>query len=156
MSTFFHSSSDLSKGFTQTNCGTNVSCWNNYDASRVAIWQRYYDSTQVVSAGSYNILEHLGNDNEEADLAGRGMLLWGKMTDQYSQNTQGYVSNSDISRSYYKNRTGWTQPHLVSYAESHDEERIMYKNITFGNTGNPSHNVRSTPIASAVSNVAFN
>lgn len=138
---------DLSKGFTQTNCGTNVSCWNNYDASRVAIWQRYYDSTQVVSAGSYNILEHLGNDNEEADLAGRGMLLWGKMTDQYSQNTQGYVSNSDISRSYYKNRTGWTQPHLVSYAESHDEERIMYKNITFGNTGNPSHNVRSTPIA---------
>jgi len=138
---------DLSKGFTQTNCGTNVSCWNNYDASRVAIWQRYYDSTQVVSAGSINILEHLGNDNEEADLAGRGMLLWGKMTDQYSQNAQGYVSNSDISRSYYKNRTGWTQPHLVSYAESHDEERIMYKNITFGNTGNPSHNVRSSPIA---------
>lgn len=138
---------DLSKGFTQTNCGSNLSCWNNYDASRVAIWQRYYDSTQVVSTGSINILEHLGNDNEEADLAGRGMLLWGKMTDQYNQNTQGYVSNSDISRSYFKNRTGWTQPHLVSYAESHDEERIMYKNITFGNSGNPSHNVRSAPIA---------
>jgi 1,4-alpha-glucan branching enzyme len=137
---------DLSKGFTQTVCG-NVGCWNSYDAGRVATWQRYHDSSQVVSAGSYDILEHLGNDDEEADLAGRGMLLWGKMTDPYNQNTMGYVSNSDISRSYYKNRAGWTQPHLVSYAESHDEERMMYKNLAFGNTGNPSYNVRSLPVA---------
>src|SRR5690606_35024365 len=32
----------------------------------------------------------------------------------------------------YVNR-GWSQPHLVSYAESHDEERLMYKNLNFGN-----------------------
>jgi hypothetical protein len=134
---------DLSKGFTQTNCGNNISCWNSYDASRVATWQRYYDSTQVVSAGSINILEHLGNDDEEADLAGRGMLLWGKMTDAYNQNTMGYNTNADISRAYYKNRTGWGQPHLVTYAESHDEERIMYKNLTFGNSANAAHNVKT-------------
>lgn len=137
---------DLSKGFTQTNCGSDVNCWNNYDAGRVANWQRYYDSMQAVSPGSYCILEHLGNDNEEADLAGRGMLLWGKMTDQYNQNSMGFGSNSDISRAYYKNRSGWTQPHLVTYAESHDEERMMYKNSAFGNQGT-AHNVKDIPTA---------
>lgn len=137
---------DLSKGFTQKVC-SDVACWNTYDASRVAIWQRYYDSTQVVSPGSYSILEHLGNDDEEADLAGRGMLLWGKMTDQYNQNTMGYSSSSSIERAFYKNRTGWTQPHLVTYAESHDEERLMYKNITFGSSANPSHDVKNLAIA---------
>ena len=137
---------DLSKGFTQHVC-PDVTCWNAYDASRVAIWQRYYDSAQAVSPGAYYILEHLGNDDEEADLAGRGMLLWGKMTDQYNQNTMGFATNSAIDRAYYKNRTGWTQPHLVAYAESHDEERIMYKNLTFGNTSNPAYNVRTLATA---------
>ncbi|MBK7884766.1 MAG: 1,4-alpha-glucan-branching protein [Chitinophagaceae bacterium] len=137
---------DLSKGFTQKECG-DVNCWNNFDANRIATWQRYYDSSQVVSAGSYNILEHLGNDDEEAELASRGMLLWGKMTDQFNQNTMGYPDNSSISRAYYKNRAGWAQPHLVTYAESHDEERIIYKNTRFGNTANPDHNVKDIATA---------
>jgi len=139
---------DLSKGFTQ-HVTTSVSAWNQYDASRVAIWQRYYDSTQTVSTGSYCILEHLGNDDEESDLSSRGMLLWGKMTDPYNQNTMGYASSSDISRAFYKNRPGWTQPHLVTYAESHDEERIMYKNLTFGNSTNPAHDVKNLQVALA-------
>ncbi|MBL7710175.1 MAG: T9SS type A sorting domain-containing protein, partial [Chitinophagaceae bacterium] len=32
-------------------------------------------------------------------------------------------------------------PHLVGYAESHDEERIMYKNLQFGNSSG-SYNIR--------------
>ena len=38
-------------------------------------------------------------------------------------------------------------PHLVSYMESHDEERMMYKNLQFGNTANASHNVRDLNMA---------
>ena len=140
---------DLSKGFTQNNCGSNLACWNAYDQSRVNIWQRYYDSSQVVSAGSYNILEHLGNDDEEAELSNRGMLLWGKMTDQYNQNTLGFSTNSDINRAFFGNRPGWSQPHLVTYAESHDEERLMYKNLTFGNSANAGHDVKQLSIALA-------
>lgn len=138
---------DLSKGFTQTNCGSNVGCWNNYDASRVAIWQRYYDSSQVVSPGSFMILEHLGNDDEEADLAGRGMMLWGKMTNEYNQNTMGFASSSSIDRALYTNRSFWNQPHLVAYAESHDEERLMYKNLNFGNSSNTSYDVKTLSVA---------
>ncbi|HET9055257.1 MAG TPA: alpha-amylase family glycosyl hydrolase [Chitinophagaceae bacterium] len=150
---------DLSKGFTQKNCldnnlyptdGAKLACWNSYDLNRVNIWQRYYDSMQVVSSGSYCILEHLGNDDEEADLAKRGMLLWGKMTDQYNENTMGYAtSTANLNRAYWSNRSYWNdpalddKPHLVVYSESHDEERTMYKNVTFGNSSG-SYNVRDT------------
>jgi 1,4-alpha-glucan branching enzyme len=138
---------DLSKGFTQTqtcdavgqNC--NVGSWGNYDASRVAIWQRIYNKMQSTSANSYCILEHLGIDQEEADLAGRGMLLWGKMTDEYNQNTLGFNSNNDLSRTLFYTR-GFASPHLIGYMESHDEERIMYKNLNFGSQSNTAHNVR--------------
>ena len=136
---------DLSKGFTQRVC-SDVNCWNAYDASRVATWQRYYDSTQSVSEGSYQILEHLGNDDEESDLANRGMMLWGIMNYPFNQNTMGYSTDADISRAYYANRAGWTKPHLVTYAESHDEERIMYKNKTFGNSASGTHDVKNITV----------
>jgi 1,4-alpha-glucan branching enzyme len=137
---------DLSKGFTQKVC-SDIPCWNAYDASRVATWQRYYDSAQSINSNAYYILEHLANDDEEAALSNRGMLLWGIMTEQFNQNTMGYSSNSDLSRAYYKNRAGWTQPLLVTYAESHDEERIMYKNLAFGNSANPAHDVKNLAVA---------
>ncbi len=138
---------DLSKGFT-TIFYSDVGVWGQYNQGRIDIWKRYYDSMQVVSTGSYCILEHLGNDDEEAELARRGMLLWGKMTAEYNDNTMGFTGNSNLDRSYWRNRSFWNaadladKPHLITYAESHDEERIMYKNLTFGNTSNVSHNVR--------------
>src|SRR5690606_7828280 len=38
-------------------------------------------------------------------------------------------------------------PRLVGYAESHDEERLMYKNLTFGNSTSSAHNVKTLPVA---------
>lgn len=145
---------DLSKGFTTSFSG-DVNAWNQYNAGRINIWQNYYTVMQNTSAGSYCILEHLGNDDEESELARRGMLLWGKMTDQYNENTMGYNNqNVNLARTYWRNRTNisipgsnWAaadladKPHLITYAESHDEERIVYKNLQFGNTG-PSYNVK--------------
>ena len=40
---------------------------------------------------------------------------------------------SNFSWISYLNR-GWTVPANVSYMESHDEERLMFKNISFGNS----------------------
>jgi hypothetical protein len=34
---------------------------------------------------------------------------------------------------YHQDR-GWNEPNLVSYAESHDEQRLMFKNLEFGNS----------------------
>jgi hypothetical protein len=47
----------------------------------------------------------------------------------------GYNNYSDFSWGFYKNR-GWTKPNLVTYMESHDEERMMFRNLQYGNSSN--------------------
>ncbi|MEO8414187.1 MAG: alpha-amylase family glycosyl hydrolase [Ginsengibacter sp.] len=142
---------DLSKGFTQKqtcdnaggNC--NVNAWGAYDSSRVAIWKRYYDTFQLKSPGSYCILEHFAVNQEETDLANYGMLLWGNMNYNYNQASMGYSTGWDFSYGTSTAR-GWTNPYLVTYMESHDEERLMYKNIQYGNSSG-SYNIKDTATA---------
>ncbi len=130
---------DLSKGFTQTQTcdGNGANCnegaMASYDASRIAIWKRYYDTVQLKSPGSYAILEHFANNSEEIELADYGMLLWGNLNYNFSEAAMGYISTSNFDGALHVNR-GWSQPHLVGYMESHDEERLMVKNILYGNS----------------------
>lgn len=124
---------DLSKGFTQTNSGSDVGSWSSYDASRVALLKRMADEIWATDAETYVILEHFADNSEEKELAEYGMLLWGNVNHGYSQSTMGYTEESSISWGLHTNR-GWSEPHLVSYMESHDEERLMYKNLEFGNS----------------------
>ena len=138
---------DLSKGFTQNNTLGNVGAWNAYDQSRVDILNDYRNTIWNANGNDvYMILEHLADNSEETALANAGFMLWGKMTDQYNQNSMGYGSSADISGSYFGSRS-FNDQHLVAYAESHDEQRLMYKNLQFGNNANSSHNVRTLPIA---------
>lgn len=123
---------DLSKGFTQTNNPNNVAAWGAYDASRVAIWKRIYDSTQSVTPGSYCILEHFADNAEERELANYGMMFWGNNNFKFNEATMGYLTNSDFS-DISAMRKGWNQHHLIGYMESHDEERLMYRNLNNGN-----------------------
>ncbi len=132
---------DLSKGFTQVNSGSNVGQWGNYDASRIAIWKRIYDSMQVASPGSYSILEHFADNAEEIELANYGMLLWGNLNYNFSEAAMGFVANSNFQGGLHVNR-GWANPHLVTYMESHDEERMMYRLLNFGNSSG-SYNTKS-------------
>lgn len=142
---------DLSKGFTQRNTPNDVGAWSNYDASRVALLKRMADKIWAQHPTAYVVLEHLAANVEEVELAdyraneGKGMMLWGKMTDQYNQNTMGFAENSSISGGYHGTR-GWSKPNLVGYMESHDEERLMYKNKTFGRALG-SYNVKNLPNA---------
>ena len=144
---------DLSKGFTQRNNPNNVGAWGNYDQSRVDIWKDYYDFMKGIDASTYCILEHFADNSEEKVLSDYGMMLWGNLNHNYAEATMGYVSTSDFSWGYYKNRN-WNSPNLVTYMESHDEERQMYKNLTFGNQTNPAHNVRNLSTALARSEAA--
>jgi 1,4-alpha-glucan branching enzyme len=130
---------DLSKGFTQQNNPSNVNLWSAYDPSRIAILKRMADKIWANFPNAYVILEHLAVNLEEKELAeyrageGKGMMLWGNLNYHYNQLTMGYEENSDISGVSYVTR-GWSVPHLVGYMESHDEERLMVRNISFGNT----------------------
>jgi len=135
---------DLSKGFTQT-VTTDVTTWGHYDADRVAIWKQYYDTLQLKSPGSYCILEHFADNDEETVLSNYGMMLWGNENYNYNQATMGYNTDWDFSYGLASVR-GWTNPYLVTYAESHDEERLMYKNIQYGNSSG-SYNIKDTATA---------
>ncbi|UOQ76767.1 alpha-amylase family glycosyl hydrolase [Hymenobacter sp. 5516J-16] len=142
---------DLSKGFTQK-VSTNTADWGQYDQSRVNIWKDYHDYMVSVDQTAYPILEHLGNNDEEKVLSDMGMMLWGIMTYNYNEATMGYLPNSNFSYGYYGSTAqggrGWSQPNLVTYMESHDEERLMYKNLTFGNSSG-SYSVKNLPTALA-------
>jgi 1,4-alpha-glucan branching enzyme len=149
---------DLTKGFTQA-CPSNVAggqdaCTNAYQQDRVDVLKEYADYSWALDPTHYVIFEHLGIDNEEQQWANyrigenpsKGVMLWGKMTDQYNQLSMGFNSNNDITR-MGNVAHGFAAKRVIGYPESHDEERLMYKNVTFGNNTNTSHNVRTLNVA---------
>ena len=141
---------DLTKGFTQ-NCTGSDACTNAYQQDRVTILKEYADYQWDIDPDFYVIFEHLGTNNEETQWVnyrlgeGKGIMVWGNHNNNYNQATMGFNIDSDFSWISYKNR-GWSVPANVSYMESHDEERLMYKNIQFGNS-NGSYNVKTSTTA---------
>ena len=131
---------DLSKGFTQNNTLGNTTAWGYYDASRIALWKRIRDVVRSYNSDALLILEHFADNSEEKELAGEGFYFWGNANGPYTEASMGYSSDLNWG-SNYKAR-GWNAPRLLSYMESHDEERMMYKNITFGNS-NGAYNVKT-------------
>ena len=133
---------DLTKGFTQNCTSMDEACTDSYQQDRVDVLKQYADGQWVVNADFYVIFEHLGTIAEEREWAdyrsdeGKGILLWNKQTEPYSEATMGYHNDgkSNFSGVSYLQK-GFSGPAAISYMESHDEERLMYKNLTFGNTG---------------------
>jgi len=147
---------DLTKGFTQ-NCGNGTfdgdfNCTQEYQQDRVDVLKEYADHSWSVDPDHYVIFEHLGAANEEQQWAnyrldeGKGIMMWGKTTDPYNQLSMGYASNASILSIGHESR-GFDGKRLLGYAESHDEERLMYKNLEFGNNSVGDHNVRELDIA---------
>jgi glycosidase len=128
---------DFTKGFTNK----PGNGWN-YDQSRIDILTRMADVIWSYNPDAYVILEHLTVDNEEEVLSNEGILLWGNLNYNYNEATMGWNDNSDFSWISYQKR-GWSQPHVMGYMESHDEERLMFKNISYGN-GSGSYQTKDT------------
>lgn len=158
---------DLTKGFTQNCSGSDTGCTENYQADRVAVLKEYADYSWNIDPNHYVIFEHLGSGGsgqEETEWAnykfneGKGIMFWGNLNYAYNQLTMGYSTGTDITRVGHVSR-GFNGKRLVGYAESHDEERNMYRNLTSGNNGTPAHNVRSLNTAlsrmSALGSVFF-
>jgi glycosidase len=143
---------DLTKGFTQNCTATDESCTNAYQQDRVDVLKAYADYSWSLDPTHYIIFEHLGGNTEEQEWANyritespsKGIMMWGKMTDNYNELSMGYPAN--ISGMTSASR-GFTANRLMGYAESHDEERLMYKNLQYGNSTNPAHNVKTLDVA---------
>ena len=141
---------DLTKGFTQ-NCADNESCTNAYQQDRVDILKTYADYQWEIDPNFYVIFEHLGTNTEETKWVnyrlaeGKGIMVWGNHNHNYNQATMGFGSESDFSWVSYKNRN-WSVPANISYMESHDEERLMHRNLQYGNA-NGAYNIKNTTTA---------
>lgn len=143
---------DLTKGFTQNCTASDEVCTNKYQQDRVDILKEYADASWAIDPTHYTIFEHLGSDAEEKEWANyrttdpisKGVMMWGKMTENYNELSMGFAAN--ISRMTSQSH-GFTANRLMGYAESHDEERLMYKNLQFGNSTNTAHNVKNSSVA---------
>jgi glycosidase len=140
---------DFTKGFTNVQTGNQGS---NYDSQRIGILKRFADHIWSVNPNAYVILEHFAENSEEKELAeykheeSKGMLIWGNINYNYNEATMGWTNNSNFNGVSYKQK-GWSAPHLVGFMESHDEERLMFKNITYGNSSNTDYNIKNLDIA---------
>jgi hypothetical protein len=107
----------------------------------------YNNHVKAVSNGAYMILEHWGNGQDQ--LIGQGMQCWtgNVITNAYCQTAMGWLKDGDGFDG--ANRAGY-----VSYAESHDEERMQYKAKTYGN-GDLKTN-ETARLGRVAENVAFN
>jgi hypothetical protein len=132
---------DLSKGFTQR-FTSDVGAWSAYDASRVRLLKRMRNKIREYSQDSYLILEHFGSAQEERELSAEGYLFWTNVTGNYHRAAKGEHSGgaSNLEGALYNIR-GFDQPVLVSYIESHDEQRVMYEVLNFGQS-NTQYNTR--------------
>ncbi|GHV25119.1 hypothetical protein FACS1894176_02880 [Bacteroidia bacterium] len=131
---------DFTKGFSNTpHPATGTDNWGSlYDAARIKNLKRIYDEIKKRKSDAIIICEHLAENKEEKELADYGFMLWGNLNYNMNEATMGWGEEregssfkGDISWGSYKQR-GWTKPNLVAYMESHDEERIMFKNKSYG------------------------
>ena len=147
---------DLTKGFTQ-NCPANVvggqeNCTGSKQQDRVDVLRKYADYSWILDPTHYVIFEHLGGNDEEQQWANyrlnetpsKGVMMWGILTNDYNNLTKGYGGN--ISRMVASSR-GFTAHRLMGYAESHDEERLMYNNLQSGNSSASTHDVKTLSVA---------
>ena len=111
-----------------------------YNEERINWLKEYGDHVWNTDPDVYMILEHWCDPTEERELAdyngangnAAGFMLWANATVSYQEASMGYSSN-DLSWANFEEHN-YQDRHAVAYAESHDEERLMYKNLQFGNS----------------------
>ncbi len=123
---------DFSKGLTQKSSSDDAQ-FSAYDVTRVNILKRINSFIKSKAPDAYVILEHFCDNTEETELAAEGMMIWGNGNYNFNEATMGYLNNSNIDW-YIHTKRGYTEPLLLAYMESHDEERLMFKNIKYGNS----------------------
>ena len=117
---------DLTKGFVQNPGNYDA---GGYSAERIGILKHYAETIRSVENDAYVIFEHFCDQKEETELYNSvGALCW----------------NNNQMNGYMESVMGWTGGEKSSFAnfkkgrinniETHDEERIAYKAITWGDS----------------------
>ena len=125
---------DLVKGLGDNTSYPNSgdSGTNQYNQSRIDRMKRIHDAMREVNPDAYFINENLAGAQEENAMAADGELNWANINDPGCQFAMGYESNASLNRMWAV-KDGRTAGSTVAYLESHDEQRLAYKQIMWGN-----------------------
>ena len=117
---------DLTKGFVQ-NPG-NYDAYG-YSAQRIGILKHYAETIRSVEEDAYIIFEHFCDQSEETELYNSvGALCWNNnQMNGYMESVMGWTGDNKSNFSDFKKGR-------VNNIETHDEERIAYKAITWGDS----------------------
>lgn len=124
---------DLVKGLGDNDSYANPgeAATNAYNESRVKRMKRLHDAMRTVNPNAYFINENLAGEQEENEMAADGELNWENYNEQGCQYAMGYDSKSDLN-GMLAAKMGRTPGSTVSYLESHDEQRLAYKQQQWG------------------------
>ncbi len=127
---------DLVKGLGDNSSYANSgdAATNAYNASRVARMKELQETVEAVSPGAYFINENLATAKEENEMAAFGQLNWANINSAAIQFAKGEAADSGLDR-FYAPLDSRTWGSTVSYAESHDEQRLAFEQKTYGVAG---------------------
>lgn len=128
---------DLVKGLGDNNSYTSPSDadTNAYNQSRIDRMKKLKEVVDAARPGAYFINENLATAREENAMAESGELNWANVNNAGCQFAMGYQSESDMNRLYAPKDGGRLWGSTVSYLESHDEQRLAYKQDMWGVAG---------------------
>lgn len=123
---------DFTKGFGQTEPDPGDPWAGSKDQDRIDLLLRMANGMKSRNPGSVVIFEHLADFDEENDLADQGILMWSGVGHHNSVKNfilgwPGDDTNIYSNGVYNSPAKGFTYANLISYAESHDEQRLGYE-----------------------------
>ena len=128
---------DLVKGL-----GDNDSYANNGDAATNAYNQSRIDRmialqeiVKGINPNAYFINEDLASASEENAMGKYGQMNWANVNNAGCQFAMGYSSDSNLNRMYAPKDSNRIWGSTVAYLESHDEQRLAYKQNMWGVNG---------------------
>lgn len=127
---------DLVKGLGDNNSYANNgdAATNAFNQSRVNRMKKLHGYMKEVNPDAYFINENLAGAQEENMMAADGELNWMNLNYAGCQYAMGYQSGADLNgmNAVKASRTAGS---TVAYLESHDEERLAYKQNMYGASG---------------------
>ncbi|MBK9734960.1 MAG: hypothetical protein IPO92_08335 [Saprospiraceae bacterium] len=132
---------DFTKGFGQTAQDPNDEWASSYDQDRIDLLLRMVNGMKLRNPGSIAIFEHLAASAEDKVLADQGILMWsgvGHHNDNKSMVLGYNADNPNLYDSgiYNTPLRNFSFANWMSYAESHDEERLGYELKSYFNWAN--------------------
>lgn len=102
-----------------------------YNQSRIDRMKQLHTWIKEINPDAYHINENLAGSSEENAMAADGQMNWANINTESTQFANGTQSGANNNR-FLATNDSRTWGSTISYTESHDEERIAYKQKTAG------------------------